>query len=103
MGHRTKGLGHWARAQPQKARGPLPRPARFVWLGPGPMAQAFGPMSYGLVLCPMALFYVLWPCPMSYGRVLCGLQALCEFVAAISKRSQKLMNLSQKCRTHLRN
>ena len=32
-------MGHWARAQPQKAR----------------------------VLCPMALSYVLWPCPMSYG------------------------------------
>ena len=28
-------------------------------------------MSYDLVLCPMALSYVLWPCPMSYGPVLC--------------------------------
>ena len=28
-------------------------------------------MSYGPVLCPMALSYVLWPCPMSYGPVLC--------------------------------
>ena len=33
------------------------------------MAQAVGPMSYGLVQCPMALSYVLQPCPMSYGPV----------------------------------
>ena len=51
-------MGHWARAraQPQKAR---------------PMAHDVGPLSYGLVLCPMALSYVLWPCPMSCGPVLC--------------------------------
>ena len=33
------------------------------------MAHDVGPMSYGLVLCPMALSYVLRPCPMSYGSV----------------------------------
>ena len=56
-------MGQWARAraQPQKACGP--------WAGP--MAHDVGPVSYGLVLCPMALSYVLWPCPMSYGPVLC--------------------------------
>ena len=28
-------------------------------------------MSYDLVLCPMALSNVPWPCPMSHGAVLC--------------------------------
>ena len=30
-----------------------------------------GHMTCGLVLCPMALFGVLWSCPMSYGPVQC--------------------------------
>ena len=38
-------MGHWARAWAQ-------------W-----------PMTWAL--CRMALSYVLWPCPMSYGPVLC--------------------------------
>ena len=69
----THVMGHWARAQPQNPRGPWAWPARFWGLGPGPgpMAHDVGPMSYGHVLCPMALSYVLWPCPMSYGPVLC--------------------------------
>ena len=63
-------MGHWVRARgPARWRGPWP--ARFLGLGPrpGPMAHDVGPMSYGLVLCPMALAYVLRPCPMSYGPV----------------------------------
>ena len=66
-------MGHWARtrAQPQQARWPGPWPARFLGLGlgAGPMAHDVGPMSYGLVPCPLALSYVLRPCPMSYGPV----------------------------------
>ena len=70
-------MGHWARARPQKARGPWARPARFLGLGPGPgpMAHDVGPKSYvlwpcpmscGPVLCPMALSYVLCPVVLSY-------------------------------------
>ena len=47
-------------------------PARFLGVGPGlgPMAHEVGPMSYDLVLCPLALSNVLWPCPTSYAPVL---------------------------------
>ena len=58
-------MGHWAQAWAARFLGLGPSP------GPGPMAHDAGPMSYGLVLCPVALSNVLWPCPMSYGPVLC--------------------------------
>ena len=35
------------------------------------------PMSYGLVLCPMAVSCVLWPCPVSCGPVLCPMVLSC--------------------------
>ena len=54
-------MAHWA--------------ARFLGLGPGRMAHDVGPMSYGLVLCPMALSYVLWPCPMA--EAILGIQEGC--------------------------
>ena len=67
MGHRTYVMGHWARAPPQKVREPWAGPARSLWVGLGPMPHDVGPMSYGLVLCPVALSYVQWPRPMSHG------------------------------------
>ena len=61
-------MGHWARAlaQPQKNALAGPWHARFLGLG---RAQAQSIITW--FLCPMGLSYVLWPCPMSYGPVLC--------------------------------
>ena len=73
-------MGHWARAraQPQKRAGGC---SFWGWdQAPAPTVHDVGPMSYGLVLCPMPLSYVLWLCPMSYGPVLC-LVALSHLMA----------------------
>ena len=76
MGHWTEpqdiGQGHGTKDKAMGHRtGAVAWPARFLGLGagPGPMAHDVGPMFYGLVLCPVALSHVLWPCPMSYGPV----------------------------------
>ena len=63
-------MGHWAvaQAQPRKARGPWAGPARFSG-GSG--------HGRGLVLCPMALSYILWPCPMSHCPVPCLMVLSC--------------------------
>ena len=62
MGHST-GHGAWDRAiQASALLGARP--------GPGPNGPDKGSMSYGCVLCPMALSYVLRPYPMSPGHVL---------------------------------
>jgi len=83
MGHRTYVIGAPRHGQSPKERWPGLGP------GPGPMPHDAGPMSYGPVLCPMALSYllwpcpILWPCPVSQGPALCPiLQGLCEFVTA---------------------
>ena len=53
-------------------------------------------MSYGSVLCPMALSCVLWPCPVSYGPVLCPMSydsplvgGICAVVGAIAVGPRK--------------
>ena len=53
-------MGHWARAQPQKARGPWARPARFLGLGPGPMAHTYihACMHVCMYVCMHVCMYV---------------------------------------------
>ena len=89
MGHRTRpqDMGEGYRTHRTIGQGNRP-------LGAGPAtnsvrAQWPCPMSYSLVLCPMALLilcpmalsYVFWPCPMSYGPVPCLVALSCVLLA----------------------
>ena len=38
-----------------------------LWGWDRPMPHAYGPVPHGVVQCPMALSYDLWPCPTSHG------------------------------------
>ena len=99
QGHRTCIMGHWAPAwaQPRKVRAMALASAfraqaqwpmkQVLWPFPIPVALSYilwpCPLFDGPVLCPMPLSYVLWPCPMSHGPVARPM-ALCNVLLAPS-------------------